>query len=135
MMEKHVVQPPLSPSQCATKWEPLIKGLTGRPAEKTAYVLEDEVKYLRSIMDEKASPGTMIKYTLPALRIAVPELSHEMEFPVIYERLAEAFNACFANVRHGCVVDFLTVDDLPAGFLAGIAERAQASLLRYHQTQ
>jgi len=126
---------------CVKKWEPLTKGIHEEVDEvkvkavmtRASWVLEQEARYLNSLMTEdpgaRVQIGTRLKFIFPVLRRALVKLPlGETEFIPICRHLEEAWETILEASYSGCRRGMEgTIEDV-RHLIGPLGERVQMAL-------
>jgi hypothetical protein len=121
--------------QCAKKWAPLTDGMSKAKKARCAYVLEQEARFLNSILDEKRDEiGAHLKFVFPVLRaiherLGVNETGHRQ----VWKAADAAFDQVCPPPRYGNGMWDCVIRDYPEKhpFIKPLVERTHASLIAY----
>ena len=67
----------LTLKQRTEKWQPLLRGLDRSQHNVIAWVIEEEIRYLQKVMENKKDNGDLLK--IQALKVIVPSLRRALE--------------------------------------------------------
>jgi hypothetical protein len=119
-----------TPAYYDKKWAPLTDGLEGRASVYTAWVMENEAKYICS--HENMLSGMTLKFVFPAIRRSIPDLINgDLNFKRIYQCLEESLYLCYLETFVSS--DYEIPDYVPSAMnttklTLGLAERTKASI-------
>lgn len=131
--QKTVQKRPLTPTEAAQKWEPLVQGIEEpRTLLLTAWAMEQEAKFLNSVIGTDKWMGPQLKFIFPAMRKAIPLLTESsVTFERVFETLWVVAEEMFDPESYGCVKhDRLSTDEM-RGFVAPLAERVHDYIVKF----